>query len=77
MDRSTDFSRGRMMSPSMIAPDRTRTVVKLAASIRPTPSAIRHNSELAANASIAIVVRAMIVSLLLVQQRFQAIDNAG
>src|SRR5687767_1852817 len=50
--------RGSTMRPSVTAPATTRTVAKLAASMRSCPSARRHSSEFAANASIAIAVSA-------------------
>jgi hypothetical protein len=45
------------MSHNIAAPDRTRIVVKLAASICACLSAKRHNSELAANAVMANMAR--------------------
>ena len=45
------------MAPSMTAPETVRTVAKLAASISPAPSASRHRTEFAANATMAAAVR--------------------
>ena len=63
------------MRPSMTAPEIIRILVKLAASMRPAPSARRHSMELAANASIAIAVRSNVLTGKSADQRFQPVDD--
>jgi hypothetical protein len=55
--RPWERQRGNVISNSTNAPDSNRTVVELAASMSPSPSASRQSNEFAAKANIAAIVR--------------------